>query len=97
MEGILIATGEPFRSHHTIHGAALTDLPTNLLYLLGCPIPTYMDGMIWEEAFLPGTLMNEPPQWSERAPSRSGSSTDRQDSADDAELHRRLKQLGYLS
>ncbi len=97
MEGILIANGEPFRRHHRIEGATLTDLAANLLYLLDCPIPAYMDGTIWEEAFDPETLAEQPPKQSDRTPSRDAPITSKDTGKDDDELSKRLQQLGYLS
>lgn len=94
MEGIVAALGEPFRPEHHIQGASLVDLPANLLYLLDCPIPNYMDGRIWAEAFLPGTLAAQAPRFSERPPSRGGKA---RPSGADEELKQRLKGLGYLS
>lgn len=95
MDGIVITAGDPFVPGHHIQGASLTDLAVNLLYLLDCPIPTYMDGRIWEEAFLPGTLATQPPRWSARSPTRGAKA--RPSEVDDEELKRRLKGLGYLS
>lgn len=97
MEGILIANGEPFRSHHRIEGATLTDLAANLLYLLDCPVPEYMDGVIWEDAFHPETLASQPLKRRERPPERNTSTTANDDGADAAALRKRLQQLGYLS
>lgn len=95
MNGIVIGFGKPFRTDHTIQQARLVDLPANLLYLLGCPIPTYMDGRIWEEAFLSGTLLLRSPQWSEHSSTRKTIAPSGE--KDDLELVRRLKGLGYLS
>jgi len=96
MEGILIAVGEPFKRNHILRGATLTDLAANLLYLMDCPIPTYMDGRIWEEAFTE-QWARQTPQWIEREPSRSGPANREGNEAEDEDLRQRLKQLGYLS
>ena len=95
MNGIVIGFGKPFRTGHTIQQARLVDLPANLLYLLGCPIPTYMDGRIWEEAFLSGTLSLQAPQWRQHSSTRKTVAASGE--KDDLELVRRLKGLGYLS
>jgi hypothetical protein len=95
MNGIIVGFGEPFRKDHSIQKASLIDLPANLLYLLDCPVPSYMDGRIWEEAFLPGTLATQSPRWSERLPARQKQETFLGEK-DDLELVRRLKGLGYL-
>ena len=95
MEGILAGLGEPFKKAHTIQNASLIDLPTNLLYLLDCPIPSYMEGKLWEDAFLPGTLTTQSPRWSEYSVVRRKESSSEE--TDNLELVRRLKGLGYLS
>jgi len=96
MEGILIAAGDPFAPDYQIQGATLTDLAANILYLLDCPIPTYMDGRIWEEAFLPGTMAAQAPRWSDRSAAR-GAEAPPSGEENDEELKRRLKELGYLN
>jgi len=96
MEGILIAVGDPFAPDYQIQGATLTDLAANILYLLDCPIPTYMDGRIWEEAFIPGTMAAQAPRWSERSAAR-GAGAPPSGEENDEELKRRLKGLGYLN
>ncbi len=95
MNGIIVGFGEPFKEDHSIQKASLIDLPTNVLYLLDCAIPSYMDGRLWEEAFLPGTLATQSPRWSERPPARRKPVTSLGEK-DDLELMRRLKGLGYL-
>lgn len=95
MEGIVVALGEPFRPRYEIEGASLLDLGPNLLYLLGCPIPTDMDGRIWEDAFCAGTLEEHPPRFRELGEWSRGEVRPRE--KDDAELVRHLKGLGYLS
>lgn len=95
MEGIITAIGGPFRQGFEMQNARLVDLAANILYLLDCPIPGYMDGEIWSAAFVPGTLTARPPQ-----PSVVGSSAPIRDTelsdTQEAELQRRLKRLGYL-
>ena len=95
MNGIVIGFGKPFRPNYAIQQARLIDLPANMLYLLDCPIATYMDGRIWEKAFAPDTLAARSPQWSERLPTRKKETP--LGKRDDLELARRLKGLGYLS
>ena len=95
MEGVVIASGDPFQGGHAIDSARLVDLPANLLYLLGCPIPTYMDGALWEEAFVLGTFERTPPRW-EDAPDLQRADRTPQPGNDEL-LRRRLRSLGYLN
>ena len=96
MQGIISASGEPFRPHFEMHDARLVDLATNILYLLDCPIPTYMDGTLWKEAFTPEMLASQPPRYSEQEPPEDVEEKVR-DLEQEEELQRRLKGLGYLN
>jgi predicted AlkP superfamily phosphohydrolase/phosphomutase len=49
MEGILIATGGPFRKGTLDQGVSLLDVTPTLLYLLGQPIPDNVDGKVLTE------------------------------------------------
>lgn len=94
MDGILIGLGKPFHMGHEITGAHLLDLSPNLLYLLGCEIPRYMDGRVWTNAYIPEQVHEDPPRFSNRPLTRelqAGGTTDEE------ALKRRLRSLGYLS
>lgn len=96
MQGVISVIGEPFRPRFEIHGARLVDLAANILYLLDCPIPTYMDGSLWKEALTPKILVSHPPRFSDEAPPRDVKEKTR-DLEQEEELRRRLKGLGYLN
>jgi hypothetical protein len=72
------------------------DLATNILYLLDCPIPKYMDGVLWTDALTPNTLALHPPYYSDNKVPKAQSQIER-DPEQEAELQRRLKGLGYLN
>jgi len=94
MEGILIASGAPFRPQARIEGASLLDLVPNVLYLLDVPIPAGVEGKVWEDAYLAETLAVRPPRVEGAAgPATHGDA----DEDEEAELRRRLSNLGYLS
>ena len=94
MEGILIASGAPFRPQVRIEGASLLDLVPNVLYLLDLPIPADVEGRVWEDAYPPCALAVRPPRFETAA-----GPVVRCDAGEDeeAELRRRLSSLGYLS
>ena len=96
MDGILAAVGTPFKPIYHMQGASLIDVTPNILYLLDCPIPRYMDGRLWKDAFLPGTLSERPPRWSDRSSKREEAAYSGR-TGDDEELKRRLRALGYLN
>ncbi len=94
MDGIMIGVGAPFREEARIEGAELIDLAPNLLYLLDCEIPRYMDGHVWESAYSPGHVRFHPLRFFDRdLVGTHGVGL----SADEDELKHRLKGLGYLS
>jgi len=96
MQGVISASGEPFRPHFEIHNARLVDLAANILYLLDCPIPTYMDGILWKEAFTSDMLASQPARYTEQEPPEDVEEKVR-DLEQEEELQRRLKGLGYLN
>jgi len=96
MQGIIASIGDPFRPHIDLHKARLVDVAANILYLLDCPIPTYMDGTLWKEAFTPEMLASQPPRYSEQEPPEDVEEKVR-DLEQEEELRRRLKGLGYLN
>jgi predicted AlkP superfamily phosphohydrolase/phosphomutase len=95
MQGVVTAVGEPFRSGFKLTGARLVDLAANILYLLNCPIPKYMDGALWKEALTSKLLTSRPPQYSEKEPLEAEDGSEREP-GQEVELQRRLKGLGYL-
>jgi predicted AlkP superfamily phosphohydrolase/phosphomutase len=53
LNGMILLYGEPIRSDTHIEGARLIDLAPTVLYLMGEPIPTDMDGCVIRQALLP--------------------------------------------
>ena len=96
MQGIISALGEPFQSGVQMQDARLVDVAANILYLLDCPIPTYMDGSLWKGAFTQEMLTSQPPRFNEQNPSTKGEGRAR-NLQEEEELQRRLKGLGYLN
>ncbi len=96
MQGVITVVGEPFRPRVEMHDARLVDLAANILYLIDCPIPTYMDGSLWEGALTPEALASDPPRFSDETPPQDAGGKTR-DLEQEEELQRRLKGLGYLN
>lgn len=74
----------------------ITDLAPTILYLLGEPVPSDMDGRVVEEAISDGYLPMHPVEYADPliAPGQGG---DALSVAEQRELVARLKSLGYLS
>lgn len=96
MQGVVTVVGKPFLEHAKLKTARLVDLASNILYLLDCPIPSYMDGSLWHQAIDPQTLTSHLPYYSNERPPEDYSQATR-DSNQESELQRRLKGLGYLN
>jgi len=96
MQGILIAAGPALRRAATIERATLADIAPTILYALGLPRPTTMDGRVLAELFDPDYLNEHPVESVEAAlpdakPSQAGLSPREQ-----AEIAERLRTLGYM-
>ena len=101
-EGILLAHGPGLRAGECIRGARLVDVAPTLLHLLGEPVPLDFAGNVLEQLFHPDFLAARPIR---RCPPLGGPPLGRPHgpapeqpySADEeAELERRLRDLGYL-
>ncbi len=98
LDGVLIASGPAFRSGETIREAELIDMAPTILRLLGVPVPADMDGRVLVEALdagqaIPVETILEPALAAvpARKPLDSAYTAD-----EDAEIQRRLADLGYL-
>jgi arylsulfatase A-like enzyme len=58
--GILVMSGEAFKSGVRIPEQNVVDITPTLLALLGMPVGEDMDGRVIEEAFAPGYLRSHP-------------------------------------
>ncbi len=103
LEGVFIAAGAPFRAGGQVRDAELLDVAPTVLHLLGTPLPGDMDGRVLNEALLPDYAVRPAPTRSAVtaaavAPTPVGSAPyDTPYTADeDAEIRRRLADLGYL-
>jgi predicted AlkP superfamily phosphohydrolase/phosphomutase len=98
LHGILVMTGAPFRAGATLPQAHITDLAPTLLYLLGIPVPTDMDGRVLVEAFDSAYVASHPVQYREGhvltqdSPQAEALYT----MAETAKIQERLRDLGYI-
>ncbi len=89
-EGILIATGPGIRQKAAVEGAHLRDLAPTIMYLVGLPVPSHMDGRVLENI-----LDHEPDiHYSESISDTREQSGLNEDET--AEVEERLRSLGYL-
>ena len=96
LEGILIGAGPDIVGQKELPEFEIQDLTPTLLYLMGCSIPTYMDGRLIEPLLDPGLLGEFPQQFRKMEIELREDTADVWDEASEAEVKERLKKLGYL-
>ncbi|MGH8068956.1 MAG: alkaline phosphatase family protein [Candidatus Entotheonellia bacterium] len=98
LHGILLLQGAPFRTGITLSQAHITDIAPTLLYLLGLPVPTEMDGRVMFEAFQEEFIALQPVRYQEGglrmyASQPSETVYSRRETE---KIQERLKDLGYI-
>jgi len=99
MEGILALGGPSIQKGVSLEGASIADLAPTILYLMGLPVPTSMDGQVLVAALDEALLAERPIRFVEDE-EISADRSEREDSyseEDSAEVKARLAGLGYLS
>ena len=98
MEGILVMTGQHIVPGQQIEGAEIVDLFPTILYLLGVPLPSNLDGKVLTEALEQHYVEAHPVRQQEEEPSPSAQIVEEAAySAEDAEeIRDRLQGLGYI-
>lgn len=94
-DGIFIGAGPAFRKGQFVE-ASIPDIAPTVLYVMGLPIPTYMDGKVLEQALNPKLLRSRPLRTCEAALSYERTSTTEYSTEEEIEMTRRLSELGYL-
>lgn len=94
-EGVFVAFGPAFRSVQGLE-ASISDVSPTVLYLMGLPIPGYMDGRVMEDALAPDLLASRPRRSCDVDPVWEGSEGASYSDQELAEVTRRLEELGYL-
>lgn len=97
LDGVLIATGPPFRPGAQPEAASLLDIAPTVLHLLGVPVPADMDGRVLSELLDPSF---QPASADESSPPAPPTDADAVPVAyteeEDAAIQQRLADLGYL-
>ncbi len=94
-EGIVILAGGDIKGSVKLEGANIVDLAPTILYAMGVPIPSDMDGRVLTEAFSPDFLSKVKIQYSHELSDRP-TGGDEYSSADEEEIRERLRGLGYV-
>ncbi len=92
--GVLIAHGPAFRAGSKPDGASLLDIAPTVLHLLGVPVPGDMDGRVLTEILDPSVVASPAPR--EESAVAAEAVTVGYSAEDEAEIQKRLADLGYL-
>jgi predicted AlkP superfamily phosphohydrolase/phosphomutase len=96
MDGVLIAHGPAIRRGEGDGGARIVDLAPTILYALGVPVPSRMDGRVLVDLFEPGYVADHPV---ERVAWR-GEGVEVEESGlseeEESVIREKLRRLGYI-
>ena len=95
-EGLLIMGGPGVRGRVDLAGAALVDIAPTTLFVMGHPVPSYMDGRILTEAFTPECLAASRVEEMTLTPDGGGPREMDYTDEESAVLTERLRGLGYI-
>ncbi|MDY6867096.1 MAG: alkaline phosphatase family protein [Chloroflexota bacterium] len=100
-EGIFVAKGSQIAANPNLPDLAIEDVAPTILYLMGLPVPTDMDGRVLTEILQPTTLETHPIEFGDPVavwPNESEAIfyDEVMSAEDEAELRERLQALGYL-
>jgi predicted AlkP superfamily phosphohydrolase/phosphomutase len=98
MDGILILHGNAIQGGKHLPQCSILDVTPTVLYLMGLPVPSDMDGRVIEEAIQPSYLDTHPIEWTSGAAQllfeeKKGDDYTEEESKD---IEERLRGLGYL-
>jgi predicted AlkP superfamily phosphohydrolase/phosphomutase len=97
INGILLLRGPDIKSGVTIDNAEIIDLAPTILYIMGLPVPSDMDGKVLTDALVPSRLESEGIVY------EASSSEERRrveypfSAEEEEEIKKRLRALGYLA
>ena len=94
--GMLITSGPGIRRGSRIEGAAIQDIAPTVLYTMGLPVPSDMDGRVLEEAFTDGHLEAFPVEIAKPSAPAEAAALNGYTKEGEKEIMERLQGLGYL-
>lgn len=96
--GILIASGKDLKRGIKLDGAKIIDLAPTILYLLGLPIPSDMDGKILTQIFTDDYLASHPVRYCDGSGRVQDLTEPHQDYSEEEKesIRTRLQGLGYM-
>lgn len=95
--GIFLARGRGFHAGRHIEGARIMDIAPTILYRMGLPVPSYMDGRPLQEAMTEDFCSAHPLQQEEASLEVLRGAAETYSDDESAEIEARLRGLGYMS
>lgn len=94
MNGIFIMKGKNVKRNSVVKGAKIIDLAPTILYLMGVPVPSDMDGKVLTDALYPSFVSSNPIRYEKvmKKPEEQFEWSDEEEK----EVKERLRRLGYL-
>jgi predicted AlkP superfamily phosphohydrolase/phosphomutase len=97
LDGVFIMAGGPVKRGFELRGCKITDVAPTVLYLMGQPIPSDMDGKVLTEGFDADFVAAHRPQFEKIEGADDDSSASSEFTEEESELiAERLKALGYI-
>lgn len=94
-DGVVMLAGQGIEAGVELDGANITDLAPTILYAMGIPIPSDMDGRVLTDAFTPDYLSAVEVQYSDELSERP-TGEGQYSEEDEEEIKERLRGLGYV-
>ena len=96
MDGIVVLHGPGVKADEVIRGDIIDIAPT-ILYALGLPVPSIVDGKVLQAAFTPDYLAAHPMTRAVLSAGEAAAATEAYSEEDEEQVMERLRQLGYVS
>jgi len=94
-DGVVMLAGQGIEAGVELEGANITDLAPTILYAMGIPIPSDMDGRVLTDAFTPDYLSAVEVRYSDELSERP-TGEGQYSEEDEEEIKERLRGLGYV-
>jgi predicted AlkP superfamily phosphohydrolase/phosphomutase len=96
MNGLFMIMGDRIKQGLKLEGAQITDLAPTILHLMNTPVPEDMDGKVLTDLFTEDFLNSNSVEYQHSSDFDARNEIFEYDEADEREIKKRLKALGYL-
>ena len=93
-EGILLASGAGILPGQRLESARIEDMAPTILYLLGCPVPSDMDGRVLAEIIAGPAIGSQPVSYCD--PPLEGHAAESLSADEEQRVMEHLRRLGYI-